>query len=375
MVCEACGASLQDGLQVCGQCGKRQEYSDFAVANPMLRRAALFLEDEDWGRADDYCEQVLNQEPENARAYVIKLMARLKMKDERNLGEAPISFEDWNCYQKAYRYADDALRNRLEGYLASTKQRLERCEEERLRREQEELLETTRRRIALLYAEGCRLQKAVPEEKSLKEALQRFEKIPDYMDSRDRAKACKERLAELKEEWVQQACENERARRKERIKRGVTLGATLLVVVIVAMLIIGSVNRSRVQKESTIAQNLIGMQFKGEYSKLSDNETNDYEGMAEKWYEYEVTYSFQQDSLVSVYSFVRYDNYPFLLRDGVHQWDGTTETRDAARFDVQVSFFGKVTITINGNSYELKVDENDVPVSFVVNEVTYTAKR
>ena len=334
----------------------------------------MFLEDGDWGRADDFCEQVLNQEPENAKAYVIKLMARLKMKDEQELGAAPISFADWNSYQKACRYADDALRNRLEGYLASTMQRLKHCEEERLSREQEELLKSVQLRNTSLYEEGCRLQKAVPEEKSLKEALQRFEKIPDYMDSRDRAKACKARLVEIKVEQEQQAYEDECARKKEKIKKGLAIGATLLVVVVMIAIIIGSINRSHDERKSRIAHNLIGMQFRGEYTDFADNATNEYEGMAKKWYEYEVTYSFLETTKVSIYTFARYDNYPFILRDGVHQWDGTTDSRNTVHFDVNVSFFGDVTIMIDGNTYEMTVDQNDVPVSFVVNEVTYTAK-
>ena len=44
--------------------------------NPLLRRAFLYLEDGEWGKADDYCEQVLDQEPENAMAYVIKSKKR-----------------------------------------------------------------------------------------------------------------------------------------------------------------------------------------------------------------------------------------------------------------------------------------------------------
>lgn len=375
MLCEECGAVLQDGVQECGKCGKRQETGEFAVTNPMLRRAILFLEDGDWGRADDYCEQVLNQEPENAKAYVIKLMARLNVKEEQALGSAPISFADWNSYQKACRYADPTMRNRLEGYLASTLQRLKCCEEERLKREKEELQETIQRRNALMYAEGCRLQKAFPEEKSLQEALQRFEKIPDYMDSRERAKACKVRLAEIKAEQEQQAYENERAREKAKIKRGIAVGAALLMAVVVVVLIIGSINRSCTERKARIERNLIGLQFQGEYTDFSDNATNDYEGMAEEWYEYEETYRFRGNGEANIYTFTRYDDYPFLLKDGEHQWDGTMETNETVYFDVQVSFSGKVTITIDGKSCEMTVDGNDVPVSFVMNEVTYTANR
>lgn len=358
----------QDDTQVCEQYGERLE---LAVTNPLLRRAMLFLEEGDWGRADDYCEQVLNQEPENAMAYVIKLMARLRITNEQELGAAPVSFGDWYSYQNACRYADDALRSRLDSYLTSTKQHLQHREEEKLRQEQEELLETVRMRNASLYSEGCRLQKAFPEEKNLKEALQRFEKIPDYMDSLDRARQCRVRLSELKVEQERQAYEEERTRKKVKITRRLGIAAALLAVILVAALIVGNINRSNAERQARIARNLVGMQFEAEYTDYSDNATNDFVGMAEKWYEYEVMYCFGENGKADVYTLTRYDNYPFILRDGVHQWDGTTHNYTTVSCDVQVSFFGNVTITINGSSCKLTVDENDVPVSILIENVEY----
>lgn len=43
--------------------------------SPLLRRVFLFLEDKNWQEADEYCEKVLDLDPENAMAYVGKLMA------------------------------------------------------------------------------------------------------------------------------------------------------------------------------------------------------------------------------------------------------------------------------------------------------------
>lgn len=47
---------------------------------PLLKRAFMFLEDGEWDKADDFCEQVLNQDPENAQAYLGKLLAERKTK-------------------------------------------------------------------------------------------------------------------------------------------------------------------------------------------------------------------------------------------------------------------------------------------------------
>jgi hypothetical protein len=63
----------------------------------------MFLEDGDWIRADDFCEQVLNQNPENAQAYLGKLMAELKVRSQDQLKNCALPFIDRNNYQKTVR--------------------------------------------------------------------------------------------------------------------------------------------------------------------------------------------------------------------------------------------------------------------------------
>ena len=45
-----------------------------------LKRVFMFLEDGDWHSADEYCEKVLDIDPENAQAYLGTLMAELQVK-------------------------------------------------------------------------------------------------------------------------------------------------------------------------------------------------------------------------------------------------------------------------------------------------------
>ncbi len=55
-----------------------------AAVTPLLKRAFLFLEDGGWSSADEYCEKVLDQDPENARGYLGKLMAKLQLRKEED---------------------------------------------------------------------------------------------------------------------------------------------------------------------------------------------------------------------------------------------------------------------------------------------------
>jgi tetratricopeptide (TPR) repeat protein len=48
-----------------------------SLINPLLKRAMMSLEDGEYQKVDDLCEQVLNQDPENATAYLYKMMSEL----------------------------------------------------------------------------------------------------------------------------------------------------------------------------------------------------------------------------------------------------------------------------------------------------------
>jgi len=85
---------------------------------PLLRRAFIFLEDGDFEKADEYCEKVLDADPENAHAYLGKLMAELEVEKQEDLLDCNEPFDDNNNYKKALKYADDKLSAALKGYVS-----------------------------------------------------------------------------------------------------------------------------------------------------------------------------------------------------------------------------------------------------------------
>ncbi len=88
-----------------------------AQSEPLLKRAFMFLEDGDWAKADDFCEQVLNIDPENPRAYVGKLMADMHVKKQDDLKNLPQPFNGNPNYPKIIRFADKDLKEEIIGYL------------------------------------------------------------------------------------------------------------------------------------------------------------------------------------------------------------------------------------------------------------------
>ena len=67
---------------------------------PLLKRVSLFLEDGDFDKADEFCEKVLNKDPECAEAYLGKLMVQLRVKNQSQLAELKIPFDKNSNYQK-----------------------------------------------------------------------------------------------------------------------------------------------------------------------------------------------------------------------------------------------------------------------------------
>ena len=91
--------------------------NNLSMVTPYLKRIDLFLEDMDWSSADQYCEKVLDIDPENAHAYVGKLLAQLQVRYRDDLKNCSRPFADNSNYKKAIRFGDEALKAELQSYL------------------------------------------------------------------------------------------------------------------------------------------------------------------------------------------------------------------------------------------------------------------
>ena len=89
---------------------------------PLLKRVKLFLEDGDWNSANDYCNRVLDIDPECAQAYFYLMMAKLQARTVEQIGEMSLEngISDDEYYKKAYRFADDALKTKLDNLHKQT---------------------------------------------------------------------------------------------------------------------------------------------------------------------------------------------------------------------------------------------------------------
>ncbi len=140
---------------------------------PLLKRAFMFLEDGEWDSADAYCEKVLDMDPENAQAYLGKLLSELRIRIKDDLKDCDKPFDKNNNYQKAVRFADDKLKAELTGYVDHIKERIE------------------FERKKKIYNQANLIMLNAYSEKNFNEAADLFSSIVGFMDAAALAEECR----------------------------------------------------------------------------------------------------------------------------------------------------------------------------------------
>lgn len=139
---------------------------------PLLKRAFIFLEDGDWSSADEYCEKVLDLDPECAQAYLGKLMAELRVRKVDELANREQSFDDKDNYRKVMRFGGETLRDTLEGYITKINDRNENA------------------RLAGIYNDAANAMSRADSEDAYRSAADRFKSIPGFKDANALAESC-----------------------------------------------------------------------------------------------------------------------------------------------------------------------------------------
>ena len=134
----------------------------------------MFLEDGDWDSADECCERVLDLDPENAGAYLGKLMSEVGVRKQEQLRDVERPFDRKNAYQKVMRFADESLKSTLTGYL----------EDIRIRNENERLQE--------LYDEAALLYEEASTPSDYETAAEAYDECIEFKDSATKKAECLE---------------------------------------------------------------------------------------------------------------------------------------------------------------------------------------
>ena len=160
----------------------------------LLKRAYIFLADKEWDRANEYAERILDTEPENADAYLVKVMAELQESDRSELTQYNSGLLDMNDFERAIQYAKGDLAQEVEHIRYSV--------------------------LANEFEDACKWAEKAEKTTGLVEAWKRwkraeagFKRARDYPQSEQRAAACRE-----KKNHIANECE-ERAKQAKQLMR------------------------------------------------------------------------------------------------------------------------------------------------------------
>ena len=140
ITCEMCGSTdlaQENGFVVCQSCGMKysvEEAKKLMIegtvevqgtvkidksneTDNLIKRLFILLEDGDWDSASGVCDEILKIDPENAKAYLGKLMIDLHVSKQENIKSCYEDFSQNNNFQRAVRYADDQLKTTLNTYV------------------------------------------------------------------------------------------------------------------------------------------------------------------------------------------------------------------------------------------------------------------
>ena len=192
---------------------------------PLLKRVFMFLEDGDWNSANEYCEKVLDIDPECAEAYLGKLMAELFVRKQDALKDEKEPFDGNGNYQKAVRFGDEKLQKMLTNCTQHIKTRNENV------------------RLESAYSKACRTMLMAENEQEFMEAARLFEKVSGYKDAAERAKECCEKAESdrIERERLDALEREARERTAKRNKKIAAIGVAVIAVIVSVTLLINNI--------------------------------------------------------------------------------------------------------------------------------------
>ena len=153
-------------------------------ATPLLKRAFIFLEDGNFKEADEYCEKVLDMDPENAQAYLGKLLAEKQLRKPKELKNLAQPFDKNNNFQKILRYGNTELVASVKGCIDFINQRNE------------------TERLTKIYNDALGKMSAAKSEEEYIAASQVFDTISGFKDSAGMVNECLKRAEAAKKDNI-----------------------------------------------------------------------------------------------------------------------------------------------------------------------------
>lgn len=181
---------------------------------PFLERAYIFLETQNWKKATEYFEKTLDLEPQNAEAYLGKLLAELKLSKKEDLKKSQSKIDSQENYILSLKFADTDLRNYLIGCSDEINNRLlNKKQETKKNRKEVAIIAWILLSILIIMTIPTLLLTFVIiphrdyknagelfDEGKYEEALKVYQSLGNFSDAEERAKECNDILD--RQAWV-----------------------------------------------------------------------------------------------------------------------------------------------------------------------------
>lgn len=183
--CSLCGSRYSEAEELCPFCFAEQDRVDESSAeHTTLKRAFIFIQDEVWDKADEYCEKALDINPECFYAYIGKLLVENKAATVEACVKADPNVASGRAMKNALRYADDKQHEALEAIISKAAEAV----------------------LSPVYEQAAELM-ASEDIKDVIEAEELFRSLGDYSDSAELAQRCRAKAEEALEEDYKKAFE------------------------------------------------------------------------------------------------------------------------------------------------------------------------
>lgn len=279
--------------------------SSNSSVDPLLKRAFMFLEDEEWDSAKEYAEKVLDIDPENAKAYLVKFLAEYDLKNCSYIVDAfstPFFKDESADFQKAMRFGDEVFREELNGYIKAIN---ERNEHDRLQGIYDDAKSKMKLNTHAGYLEAAKLfesisfyldaQKLIGEcrEKaevcrkndiynnamsevgkasvaSFVKAIELFKTISGWKDADEQVAKCEAKLPELRDKEEKERIERERKAEQERIsktKRNKMLKLLAIISAVIVVAVVSVIIITSAMKKSDKYSEIVSLKDSGNYAE------------------------------------------------------------------------------------------------------------
>ncbi len=215
-----------------------------ASVEALIKRTRLFIEDEEWDKAEVYCNQILDADPENAQVYYLLALVESHVTNPQDLVTNGIDLRQSKYYKSIVRFADQDFRRFIDGINAAfdtklledkrrAQEQIER--EEQMQREQEVKLRAEKYQQAISFVSSSDIN-------TLEKAIEDLESLgDDYKETKQYKEQFKQNLLRAKKE---------RALKRKKIIARVFIAIAIAVVcaafvIVLITVIIPNLKRSR----------------------------------------------------------------------------------------------------------------------------------